>query len=59
VSLTAASDRSTRDLVLRTGDMQPVQHDGYTITLVQVAPYPFSARTIEPHEYRITLKVTR
>jgi len=59
VSVTAVSDGSTRDLVLRTGDMQPVQHDGYTISLVQVSPYPFSSRTIEPHEYRVTLKVTR
>ena len=59
VSVTAVSETSTRDYVLRTGDMQPVQHDGFTIALVQVSPYPFSARTIEPDEYRVTLKVTR
>lgn len=59
VSITAISDRSTRDYVLRTGDMQPVHHDGATIALVQVAPYPFSSRTIQPDEYRVTLKVTR
>jgi hypothetical protein len=59
VSVTAISDQSTRDHVLRTGDLQPVQHDAFTIALVQVSPYPFSARTIEPHEYRVTLKVTR
>jgi hypothetical protein len=59
VNITAISDRATRDYVLRTGDMQPVRHDDYTIELVQVAPYPFSARTIEPDEYRVTLRVTR
>jgi hypothetical protein len=59
VNVTATSDRATRDYVLRTGDMRPVQHDNFTITLVQVQPYPFSARTIEPDEYRVTLRVTR
>jgi hypothetical protein len=59
VSITAVSARSTRELVLRTGDMQPVQHDGFVIILVQVSPYPFSARTIQPDEYRVTLRVQR
>jgi hypothetical protein len=59
VHITAISERSARDYVLRTGDMQPVQHDGFTIALVEVAPYPFSARTISPDEYRVTLRVTR
>ena len=59
VGITATSDRSSRDYVLRTGDMRPVAHDGYTITLVQVQPYPFSARPIQSDEYRVTLKVSR
>ncbi|HUE86087.1 MAG TPA: hypothetical protein VMO26_08415 [Vicinamibacterales bacterium] len=59
VSVTAVSESSARDYVLRTGDMQPVQHDGFTISLVQVSPYPFSAQTIERHEYRVTFTVTR
>jgi hypothetical protein len=59
VSITVVSDRSSREYVLRTGDMRPVQHDPYTVTLVQVAPYPFSARTIEPDDYRVTFRVTR
>ena len=59
VNVTVISERSTRDYVLRTGDMRPVEHDNYTIALVQVSPYPFSARTIAPDEYRVTLKVTR
>jgi hypothetical protein len=59
VRITAVGDRSTRDYVLRTGDMKPVQHDDLTIALVQVSPYPFSSRTIAPDEYRVTLKVVR
>ena len=59
VSVTVASERSTRDYVLRTGDMRPVEHESFTISLVQVSPYPFSVRTIEPDEYRVTLKVER
>ena len=59
VRITALSDRSTRDYELRTGDMRPVQHDGLTVALVQLAPYPFSSRTIQPDEYRAMLKVVR
>jgi hypothetical protein len=59
VSVTAISERATRDHVLRTGDMQPVQHDDFSIALLQVAPYPFSARAIAPQDYRVTLRVTR
>ena len=59
VRITARSNRSTRNYELRTGDMRPVQHDGLTISLVQLTPYPFSSRTIQPEEYRATLKVTR
>jgi hypothetical protein len=59
VRITVQSDGSPRDYELHTGDMQPAQHEGSTITLVQLAPYPFSSRTIRPDEYRATLKVTR
>ncbi len=46
-------------LVLHTGDMRPVTHGDLTIALVQLQPYPFSSRTIDPSEYRATLKVSR
>jgi hypothetical protein len=39
--------------------MQPVQHDDFSIALLQVAPYPFSAQAIAPQDYRVTLRVTR
>ena len=59
VRITVQSNGSTRNYELHTGDMRPVQHEGLTISLVQLAPYPFSSRTIRPEEYRATLKVTR
>jgi hypothetical protein len=59
VAIAVASGLSNRSYDLRTGDMQPVVHDGLTIALVDLMPYPFSARTIAPDEYRATLKVTR
>ena len=44
---------------LHTGDERPVTHDGFTIALVQLDPYPFSAQPIQPEDYRATLRVTR
>jgi hypothetical protein len=44
---------------LHTGNMQPVQHRDFTIALVRLEPYPFSARSIDPADYRVTLRVTR
>lgn len=44
---------------LHTGDLRPVVHEGFTIALVNLAPYPFSSKTILPDEYRATLRVTR
>lgn len=46
-------------LELHTGDLQPGRHQGLTITLVSLSPYPFSSRSIKPSEYRATLKVSR
>ncbi|MGH9329271.1 MAG: hypothetical protein ACRD09_02410 [Vicinamibacterales bacterium] len=48
-----------RPYELHTGDMRPVKHDDLTIELVQLSPYPFSSRTIQPDEYRATLRVAR
>jgi hypothetical protein len=59
VGITAVSDRATRTYALKTGDMRPVQHDAFTISLLQVSPYPFSSRTIAPEEYRATFTVSR
>jgi hypothetical protein len=44
---------------LHTGDMRPVAYEDLTIALVELSPYPFSARSIQPSDYRATLRVTR
>ena len=59
VHVTATSRQAAREYELHTGDMRPVTHDGVTIALVQLQPYPFSSRTIQPGDYRATLKVSR
>ncbi|HXG89326.1 MAG TPA: hypothetical protein VNJ02_13405 [Vicinamibacterales bacterium] len=59
VHITATTDGAARQYELHTGNMQPVRHNDFTITLVQLSPYPFSSRTIAPDEYRATLRVTR
>ena len=44
---------------LHTGGLRPVVHEGFTIALVKLEPYPFSSQTVQPNEYRATLRVTR
>ena len=59
VRVSVSSGGTRRDYELHTGSMQPVRHDNVTITLVALAPYPFSSRTIAPGDYRASLRVTR
>ena len=56
-----AGNGDTRDFELHTGDESraAVSHEGLRIALVSLQPYPFSSRTIQPDEYRATLRVTR
>ena len=44
---------------LHTGDEAgaTITHAGLRIQLVNLQPYPFSSRTIEPQDYRATLRV--
>jgi hypothetical protein len=52
---------SAAEYELHTGDQSRagVTHGNFRIELVQLDPYPFSSRTIQPGEYRATLTVTR
>jgi hypothetical protein len=59
VRVTVLSSRESRPYDLHTGDLRPVSHNGLTIALVQLSPYPFSAAPIEPNDYRATLVVRR
>jgi hypothetical protein len=53
---TAASDY---DLHTANSEQQTIEHGGMRISLVQLQPYPFSHRTIQPSDYRATLEVRR
>jgi hypothetical protein len=59
VRISVLSSDGQTDYELHTGDMQPVRHGELTIALEELAPYPFSSRTIEPDDYRATLRVTQ
>jgi hypothetical protein len=56
-----ATDTGASEYELHTGDESraTVTHAGLRIQLVNLQPYPFSSRTIEAHDYRATLRVTR
>ena len=53
------SGGTARSYTLHTGDMRPVAHGDLTIALVELAPYPFSSRPIDPADYRATIRVSR
>jgi hypothetical protein len=50
---------SSQAYALHTGDMRPVVHNDLTIALVELTPYPYSARPTLPTDYRATLRVSR
>jgi hypothetical protein len=58
VHIAATTEGVSNDYTLHTGDMKPARHGNLTIALEQLQPYPFSARPIDPDDYRVTLRVT-
>jgi hypothetical protein len=59
VVITVRSSGRSHDYELHTERPQPARHDDLTITLVQLAPYPMTSRTIAPGDYRATLRVKK
>ena len=59
VEIRVADGAALRSYELHTGDSAraTARHDGVTIELLELQPYPFSSRTIEPDEYEATLVV--
>lgn len=55
------SGGTSSDFELHTGDSSraAVVYRAVRIELVELQPYPFSSRTIQPDEYRATLVLTR
>jgi hypothetical protein len=60
VHVRATHDART-DYELHTGDesQSTIVHAGLRLTLIELQPYPFSSRTIQPGEYRATFTVGR
>lgn len=60
VRVVVSDGGSSSDLSLHTGDSRQASavYRGARISLVELQPYPFSSRTIPPHEYRATFTVT-
>ncbi len=60
VRIVVAPDRGSRATYdLHTGDLRPARHDTLSIELVDLSPYPFSTRQINPADYRATLRLRR
>ena len=61
VQIRAAGGGDSTLLGLHTGDASQASaiYRGARITLVDLSPYPFSSRPIEPRDYRATLTVTQ
>lgn len=61
VQLRVVDAGRSNDYELHTGDAKraAVIHRSLEIALLQLQPYPFSSRTIDPAEYRATIVVRR
>jgi hypothetical protein len=59
VRITVIEGSVERGYVFHTGDPKAVTHNGLSIDLVDLVPFPFSAIVGEPEPYRATLRVTR
>lgn len=58
VKIEVHSAARTTPYDLHTGDQRPVKDGDLTIALVRLDPYPFGSQTIQPRDYRATLRVT-
>lgn len=58
VLIEASTGAAPVQLDLHTGNDRPVSHGRFTIALVELSPYPFSARPINPGDYRAKLRIT-
>ncbi|MGE3510056.1 MAG: hypothetical protein AB7N65_14370 [Vicinamibacterales bacterium] len=60
VNVTVTPSRGSRaHLELHTASPRSVQYRSFTLTLEQLAPYPFSSQPIDPSTYEVTIRVTR
>lgn len=55
----AAASGGSREVTFETGDPKPITFDSWTLELVRLQPYPFSAQPIVHDDYRATVRVHR
>lgn len=59
VKIEVSGSGGSRELTFETGDLKPMTYDAWSLELVQLMPYPFSATPIKHEDYRATLRVRR
>jgi hypothetical protein len=59
VNITVLEGSSERGYTFYTGDPKAVTHNGLSIDLVELVPFPFSSLEANAEPYRATLRVTR
>jgi hypothetical protein len=59
VKLRVTDGDKRRNVELHTGNLQRVTSGDLTIDLLELAPYPFSSRPIQPEDYRARIRVMR
>jgi hypothetical protein len=59
VKVEVSGSGGSRELTFETGDLKPITYDAWSLELVQLTPYPFSASPIRHEDYRATLRVKR
>ena len=59
VKIEVSGSSGSRELTFETGDLEPMTYDDWSLELVQLMPYPFSATPIKHEDYRATLRVKR
>lgn len=50
---------SAERLELHTGNLEPARYGMFTISLVELTPYPFSSRPIAPGDYRASIRIVK
>ena len=59
VKVQVSESGGSRELTFETGDLKAVTYEEWSLELVQLMPYPFSATPIKHEDYRATLRVKR
>lgn len=59
VKVEARASGEQRELTFETGNPKPASLQDWSLELVQLVPYPFSATPIKHEDYRLTLRVKR